>query len=334
MTHPDPIAGAVAAGRHAAGWGYAVLLSARERPLALIERWPRGMWGVYLYDDSGRRELPIELKPSEDGGTPALIAHQRAGTPEDAAVRRLAEFRCPEPEFGEWQVFLPLLALQGHEPATTPVVLTDVSVEGGSPLRPIGIEQLFSPGPRDTPDGPATVEVIDAGLLGIPSGQLAVADPGVVDSTARSVPVPPGGYPVTLALLHKRHGPKVAAARVTILDISPAVWSMALRPNEDPGLLGRDRFYGIGVDSGSAAFMDATRRVPDPEIDETVFIPQSRELAMEFLATDDTSNLIAFYSGEGDGSYPVWTGHTADGEVACVVIDFMLLRPRRRRSQL
>ena len=37
------------------------------------------------------------------------------------------------------------------------------------------------------------------------------------------------------------------------------------------------------------------------------------------------ANLIAFQSGWGDGSYPVWIGRSADGEVACFVADMLLL---------
>jgi hypothetical protein len=37
------------------------------------------------------------------------------------------------------------------------------------------------------------------------------------------------------------------------------------------------------------------------------------------------ANLIASHSGWGDGSYPVWIGRSADGEVACFVADMLLL---------
>lgn len=37
------------------------------------------------------------------------------------------------------------------------------------------------------------------------------------------------------------------------------------------------------------------------------------------------ANLIAFHSGWGDGSYLVWIGRSADGQVACFVADMLLL---------
>ena len=34
---------------------------------------------------------------------------------------------------------------------------------------------------------------------------------------------------------------------------------------------------------------------------------------------------VMFRTGDGDGTYPTWIGHTAAGELACFVIDFMFL---------
>ncbi|MGA4799908.1 DUF4241 domain-containing protein [Streptomyces lavendulocolor] len=375
MTHPDPVSRAVAARRHAAGTDYAVLLSARERPLALIEYWPRGMWRMYLFDDRSWRTQMIDLKPhgtgmllahrntryqfageqehaygkwdvqetttvSADGqvevrsefagsrGASAEPLHARTSGPSNVPVRRfpapVENFLCPVPEFGDWQVFVPFLAEQGHEPTTT-VVLRDVSVdEGSGPLRATGIERLFAPGAYDTPEGPAVVDTVDAGLLRITSGQLAVSDPGCIDRTPRAIAVPPGEFPVTLSLLRTTHGTGVAAARVTFLDSPPREWDLALRPDEDLGLLGEGQFYGVGVDTGTAAFMDATRTVIDDRLDEDVFIPLDSAVSVELPGTGTEPNVIAFRAGRGDGSYPVWIGRTDDGQVGCVVVDFQL----------
>ncbi|MEV6104199.1 DUF4241 domain-containing protein [Streptomyces sp. NPDC051940] len=375
LTHPDPMSRAVAARRHAAGTDYAALLSARERPLAVLEYWPRRMWRVYLFDDRSWRMQMIDLTPH---GTGMLLAHRntrwqfsdaqeyasgkwevqetttvsadgqvevrsefagprgaateplhaRSSGPSGVPVRRFAApvegFLCPVPEFGDWQVFAPFLAQQGHEPATT-VVLADVSVdEGSGPLRATGIEQLFSPGACDTTDGPAVVEPVDAGLLRITSGRLAIADPGWIGETSRTVAVPRGEFPVTLSLLRTTRGAGVAAARVTFLDSPPREWEMALRPDEDLGLLGEGQFYGVGVDTGTAAFMDATRTVSEDRLDEDLFIPLDSQFTVELPSTEREPNLIAFRAGQGDGSYPVWIGRTDDGQVGCVVVDFQL----------
>ncbi|MFF9167650.1 MULTISPECIES: DUF4241 domain-containing protein [unclassified Streptomyces] len=375
MTHPGPMSRALAARKHAAGMDYAVLLSARERPLALIEHWPRRMWRVYLFDDRSWRMQMIDLKPhstgmllaqrntrwqfsteqeylsakwdvqetttvSADGqvevksefarprGASTEPLHARTSGPSSTPVRRFAapveSFLCPVPEFGDWQVFAPLLAQQGHEPATT-VVLSDVSVdEGSGPLRAIGIEQLFSPGACDTPDGPAAVELVDAGMLRITSGQLVVSDPAWLGETSRTIAVPPGEFPVTLSLLCTTRGTDVAAARVTFLGIAPSEWDMALRPDEDLGLLGEGQFYGVGVDTGTVSFMDATRTVREDQLDEDLFIPLDSHFSVELPGAEPEPNLIAFRAGQGDGAYPVWIGRTDDGQIGCVVVDFQL----------
>ncbi|MGW5860740.1 DUF4241 domain-containing protein [Streptomyces sp. NPDC055239] len=281
MTHPDPMSRALAARKHAAGVDYAVLLSARERPLALVEYWPRRMWRVYLFDDRSWRMQMIDLKPHSTG---MLLAHRnirwqfsseqdhsygkwdvqetttvsadgqvevrsefagpreasteplhaRTSGPSSVPVRRFAapveSFLCPVPEFGDWQVFAPFLAQQGHEPATA----------------------------------------------------------------------------------------------VTFLDIPPREWEMALRPDEDLGLLGEGQFYGVGVDTGTVAFMDAARTVIEDQLDEDLFIPLDRHFTVELASTEPEPNLITFRAGQGDGAYPVWIGRTDAGQVGCVVVDFQL----------
>ncbi|WP_052849962.1 DUF4241 domain-containing protein [Streptomyces avicenniae] len=356
---------ALAARKHAAGIDYAVLLSTRERPLAVVEYWPGRMWRVYMYDDRSWRMQTIDFTPH---GTGQLLARRNTrwqfsgeqeyaygkwdvqetttvspdglvevkselAGPSGAAtepphVRRFTApvegFLCPAPEFGDWQVFVPFLAQQGHEPAAD-VVLNDVSVdEGSGPLRATGIERLFTPGSCATPEGPAAVEPVDAGVLRIPSGQLVISDPGWIDETPRAVAVPPGEYPVTLSLLRTVHGADVAAARVTFLDTPPHAWEMALLPDEDMELLGEGQFYGVGVDTGTAAFLDATRTVAEDILDENVFLPLNSRVSVELPGTGTEPNVIAFRAGEGDGSYPVWIGRTEDGQVGSVVIDFQL----------
>ncbi|HEX9039494.1 MAG TPA: DUF4241 domain-containing protein [Trebonia sp.] len=50
-------------------------------------------------------------------------------------------------------------------------------------------------------------------------------------------------------------------------------------------------------------------------------------LAFTAPASDpgSSANLIAYHSGRGDGSYPVWIGRSADGEVACFLADMQLM---------
>ncbi|GAA2166419.1 hypothetical protein GCM10009727_85990 [Actinomadura napierensis] len=359
--HPDPMSRAAAARRHATGRDYAVLLAAGDWPLALIEFWPGRMWRVYQFDDAAECTQMIDFKRHRPGTLRVVqnvrwwfaseerhssrqwdvqetttvsadgqveVRSESAGAG-DAEVRRISapveDFLCLEPEFGDWQVFVRFLTEQGHEPAAS-VVLNEPADEGRGPLRATGIERLFTPGPRDTPDGPAAIEVIDAGSLRVPSGRLAVSDPGWITEPLRTIAVPPGEFPVTVSLMRTTGGTHVAAARVTLLDAPPCAWEMALEPGEDPGLLGEGQFYGVGVDAGTAAFLDAARTVSEEEFDGLIeHLDGDGSFTTELDAPEPEPNLIAFRAGHGDGSYPVWIGRTDDGRVGRVVIDFQLL---------
>ncbi|MFJ4822629.1 DUF4241 domain-containing protein [Streptomyces bacillaris] len=160
-------------------------------------------------------------------------------------------------------------------------VITYAPVVIGSSVRPVRGKRsatgLSAPKGRrrkqpDTADGPAVVEPVGVGLLRITSGQLAVSDPGWGEDP-RTVAVPQGGFPVMLSLLRTAYRVDVAAARVTFLDAPPREWEMLLSPDEDLGLLGEGQFYGVGVDTGTSAFMDATRTVTEDQLDEDLFIP-------------------------------------------------------------
>lgn len=196
--------------------------------------------------------------------------------------------------------------------------------EGEGPLRATGVEQLFAPGTRDTPDGPAVVEIIDAGLLRVPSGRLVVSDPGWISEESRTITVPPGEFPVTVSLMRTTNDARVAAAKVTLLETPPTEWEMAIRPDEDLGLLSEGQFYGVGVDTGTAAFLDATRPVNEAEFDDDLVERLESSFTAELTGPEPEPNLIAFRAGWGDGSYPAWIGRTEGGQVSCVVIDFQL----------
>ncbi|MEU4341867.1 DUF4241 domain-containing protein [Nocardia sp. NPDC023852] len=287
----------------------------------------------------GQVEIRSEFDGSERDWFERHIAGldgQAPSEPENVTVQQVSasieNFLIPAPEFADWQVFVPLLAQQGHEPAATVVLRDAPGGDWQGPLRATGIEQLFTAGARrDTPDGPGVVELSDAGLLRIPSGRLVVADPGWIDEHSLTITVSPGEYPVTLSLMRVVDstylGSCVAAAKVTIVDTPAGEWEMAIRPDQDVGLLGEGQFYGVGVDTGIAAFVDATRgSVSEADLDDLAERLESRS-AVELTGPAGGPNLIAFHAGWGDGSYPAWIGRTEDGQVSCVVIDF---QPPRR----
>ena len=204
------------------------------------------------------------------------------------------------------------------------------------------------------------VTCASAGELVMPTGQLVAADPLVfLDDKAFTVTVPPGTYPVILAI-QGGGGGDVALALLRIREARPVRWEVAVLPNEQPG----HHFYP--VDSGTGCYADRAiareilvRR--EAELDRQVArvtamgvspadadawhgamraVAAERRNLLELLyvagyketrtasvciAPETGGNLIAFSSGAGDGSYAVYVGYDAGGGVAAYVTDLGLL---------
>jgi hypothetical protein len=231
------------------------------------------------------------------------------------------------------------------------------------PLQPAHLDLLFRPGTRlevgsseaiPGVGGMVAVEVPQFGTLRLPSGALIACDPTYlrpVEPDASewvtksysyqqsrhpfTATVPPGEYPVVLSRFRwlSGSGPTVAAVKVWVGDGPVDSWEMALRAGQDPRTLPDGGFFGFGVDAGAGCFFDAAAAsaLARRTTEFVLGYEESREL------TDDASgaNLIAFSSGWGDGSYPVWIGRTAAGAIACFVADlltFDIMTPIRPRA--
>jgi hypothetical protein len=125
--------------------------------------------------------------------------------------------------------------------------------------------------------GDATMRVVEVGELVLPTGRIVACDPGYTRSSYESAytrAVPPGHYPVQLALLAKDVWPannpfreKVACARVRFQEVSVERWEMALQPCWDPSTLEPGYYLGYGVDGGKGCFLDeaALSHIPDEQ---------------------------------------------------------------------
>ncbi|MEV6176819.1 DUF4241 domain-containing protein [Streptomyces sp. NPDC052016] len=193
-------------------------------------------------------------------------------------------------------------------------------------LRPRYLEALFTPGSRfvDPHFGTAVVTAPEeAGVLRLPTGSVIAADPGTLSASDQpfTVSVPKGEYPVLTATMkwEAEGWGECTAAMLRVLDKPTASWELATRPGQDTRLLGKGEFYGFGVDSGLGSFLDAAGR----DVLAAAFedLPKLGETS----DPDTGTNLIAYHSGRGDGSYPVWIGRTAEGEVTCLVADMLIL---------
>lgn len=216
------------------------------------------------------------------------------------------------------------------------------------PLQPGPLDLLFTQGTRlevasseaiPGVGGTVTVHVSQIGTLHMPSGALIACDPTylrdppgerLVETYAyqqshqpSTATVPPGKYPVMLSEFRwvSGTGPIEAAAKVVVSDGQIASWEMALRPGEDLRTLPDDGFFGFGVDGGTGCFYDAAAATAlTPRIEGSAL---GYERTAEITDQESGANLLAFHSGWGDGSYPVWIGRNAAGEVACFIADML-----------
>jgi Protein of unknown function (DUF4241) len=301
--------------------------------------------GTYRFSTQGQAEK--RLRPAGEGGGLRVSWEQMP-------VEQLWR---PAPQFGDWE----LLAAAVAPELPWPMVLTERPDPDGDaggrgwragdqrpwrpplPLRPSRLELLFRAGTRYElePGGPVVVEVRQAGRLRMPSGRLIAADPAWLDAELEpfTTTVSPGAYPVALAVIRFEQDPRhqrVAAANLVVRQEPVVSWELALRPGEDPRMLGEGEFFGFGVDTGTAAFLDAAALTAmvglvtdgwETFVERhggNLYRQQQAEVA-EMIDPASGANLIAFESGWGDGAYPTWIGRTAAGEVACFVADMLVV---------
>ncbi|MFD9459475.1 DUF4241 domain-containing protein [Streptomyces sp. NPDC060027] len=216
------------------------------------------------------------------------------------------------------------------------------------PGRPaLALNELLRPGRRFTSEswGEMTVEEIrHIATLRVPSGRLVVADPmDRDDSRQLTERIPPGEYPLQAAVLvgegdyYGERFPVTEEPLVRLLIAAdPAVtWEMGLGEGEDPRLLLDGHAYGFGTDAATGGFADASGwKVLSGKIRR--YYDEGDESAAEFVtdgclrATDEETggDLVSFCTG-GDGTWPVWLGRSATGELVAVAVitSFVDLRP-------
>jgi hypothetical protein len=174
-------------------------------------------------------------------------------------------------------------------------------------------------------------EVRGVGDLSLPTGQLAIHDPGyefAPDPLDRSVPA--GSHPVDLLLRTWRNPDG---------EIGPPLLIAAVRLVAGPGDV--DRYVpvlsatrgaalDIGVDSGLVAIFDRATlpallgvaildAVPDSGPDYPPGVVPAH------IVPGPRGGIFASTAGMGDGAYRAWWGEGADGELRELIVDFGLL---------
>jgi hypothetical protein len=204
-----------------------------------------------------------------------------------------------------------------------------------------------------TPDGtPYPQTVHDLGVLHVPSGRVEASDPYVTLGDGLVATVPPGSYPVRVTVAdvsEARDGshPREAYLSLVVSEAAPVAEVRLVSPDgaEPPA---DDEFYGVGVDAGTVAFVDAkavTACMPPQEDDWYENLFDNGTERSWFALQDDPGhyrdgcanitlplatageNIVLSHSGWGDGSYPVVSTHDAHGALLGVHIDLLVAGP-------
>ncbi|MEU7417581.1 DUF4241 domain-containing protein [Streptomyces antibioticus] len=116
------------------------------------------------------------------------------------------------------------------------------------------------------------------------------------------------------------------SVRLLIRNEPAATWELALSEDEDPRLVLDGHAYGFDTDTASGGFADAAawetlsekvRRYYDQEDDDAC-----ESISDGYVRAVDEktgSSLVSFYTG-GDGTWPVWLGRSATGDLVSVVV--------------
>ncbi|MFG3510040.1 DUF4241 domain-containing protein [Streptomyces sp. NPDC047821] len=296
-------------------------------------------------------KITVDLYPDGRGSRTEEPRGELGGSHTTTPTLRDDERWMDRPAFGDW----PLLSAQVNGLTEPPAFEVGEAVgpdDGDAPAtcwhppRPAQaapINELFRPGERVTDGYHPEMTVVEPrriGTLRVPSGLLAVSGPDVShdDGPHITLPVPPGEYVLEEAQVRHSYHCEWAGARVTrtdttavrlLVDEAPAAsWEMARRAGDDVRLFIHDQISGFDTDGATGCFADAEAWQPLLALYEKGLVQGDPEAAehisdsMYMLRTRDAASggeLVAFAT-TGDGTFPVWVGRGAAGDVVGVVV--------------
>lgn len=164
-----------------------------------------------------------------------------------------------------------------------------------------------------------------AGRLVVTSGRLTACDPSYPETPPFRRRIPLGTYPVSLLISIQGSDERVALAQLVIHDDSvPERFEPAML--DAPSRVAEPAY---GVDSAMGCFADAD--VWNYSLARGNLLGEGLGDAMadrewgEFVIDSRTGlNVIAFWSGMGDGVYSSYWGFDGSGRAVCLVTDFLL----------
>ena len=239
-------------------------------------------------------------------------------------------------------MFRKVFAAVGLMAACTPAAQAQITP------RPEVLSGAFTPGfVGEADEKRYPIRTIRIGEVLISSGRVILADPFLMSTRDRplTIPVPPGRYPVDLAVADAGDsGQRVALARLLISDAPPVRWALAVTDEQDPATLTGDQIFGYGVDAGTGAFVDAAvpawleDRYPSSDPDGYMAVVDDWQARGEAAAADlgvpygfalveplGPGGAAMFSSGWGDGHYASWVGYGADDQPVVLVTDFAVI---------
>ncbi|MDR9810768.1 DUF4241 domain-containing protein [Rhizobium hidalgonense] len=194
-----------------------------------------------------------------------------------------------------------------------------------------------------------SINVIHMGNVELTSGRIVAADPlAQPDRPALAKTVAPGDYPVTL---YQAFG-RIAAASMRFAEGKPDRWELAVLPGQDPAALKDDEIFGYPVDAGVGCYMDAETlaliderqaqvqaQKPDADInyyDDVLAADLDANkgtYALHRPVAGKKGNVAVFWSGWGDGFYPVFWGLDKDGRALVLLTDFSVIENAEGRRE-
>ncbi|OWV90047.1 hypothetical protein ATY75_15710 [Rhizobium sp. N122] len=194
-----------------------------------------------------------------------------------------------------------------------------------------------------------SIGVIHIGNVELPSGRIVAADPlAQPDRPALARTVAPGDYPVTL---YKAFG-RIAAAGMRFAEGKPDHWELAVLPGQDVATLKDGEVFGYPVDAGLGCYMDADTldligereaqaqaQKPDADInyyDDVLAADLDANkgaYALHRPVAGKRGNVAVFWSGWGDGFYPVFWGLDKDGRALVLLTDFSVVENADGRKE-
>jgi hypothetical protein len=194
-------------------------------------------------------------------------------------------------------------------------------------------DRAFTPGTKL--DATTDIVVEHVGMLRLRTGVIAVQDlsHGVSALAPFTRRLPPGEYPVELAISEHRPPPDTAQnppVNIALrLRIGPARPTVAWHPATDT----KGGQGAIGVDAGTLCMFDVGSFVQLTEHRWMNFVKglwqdwdEDSNIEVNFLSLVEPDDCVVATSGFGDGEYPCYWGVDVDGKLAVLQIDFVAVR--------